>query len=124
MDEQLTKEVYLLHEQVCHALGDPIRLLIFYALSQSPHYVNDLADELNLPQPTVSRHLKILRERSLVTAKRDGPAVLYSLADDRVIAALDLLRGVLRDRIFEQAQFAQAPIRKSEAPSETELLSE
>jgi DNA-binding transcriptional ArsR family regulator len=106
MDEKLTKEIYLLHEQVCHALGDPIRLLIFYALQRESHYVNDLAEELKLPQPTISRHLKILRERGLVIAQREGPAVRYSLADDRVIGALDLLRGVLRDRIMQQAELA------------------
>ena len=39
-----------------------------------------------MPQPTVSRHLKVLRERRLVTPERDGADVRYSLADDRVIA--------------------------------------
>ena len=119
MDEKLTKEIYLLHAQVCHALGDPIRLLIFYALYDKPYFVNDLAQELNLPQPTVSRHLKILRERSLVTAQREGPSVRYSLADDRIIAALDLMRGVLRDRILEQAQVA-----RTSTMSEAEMLTD
>jgi len=120
MDDKLTQEIYLLHAQVCHALGDPIRLLIFYALRDQSYIVNDLAAELHLPQPTISRHLKILRERGLVIARREGPAVWYSLADERVIAALDLLRGVLHDRILAQAQLTQVVSWGDENPLEVE----
>jgi ArsR family transcriptional regulator len=104
MDQELVNELELLHEQVCDALGSPIRLMIFYALKRQSRYVSDLAEELNLPQPTVSRHLKVLRERGLVTARRDGPTVYYALADERVMTALDLMRSVLRDRLHKQAQ--------------------
>lgn len=107
MDELLVQEIELLYSRVCHALGDPKRLMILYALSQGPRYVGELATELDLPQPTVSRHLKILRDRCLVTASREGTAVSYSLTDERVIQALDLLRGVLRDRIMEQARLVE-----------------
>jgi ArsR family transcriptional regulator len=108
MDQELVKELQLLHEQVCDALGSPIRLMIFYALKSQSRYVSDLAEELDLPQPTVSRHLKVLRERGLVTARRDGPAVYYALADERVMTALDLMRSVLRDRLRKQAQITDA----------------
>lgn len=107
MDDELVKELHLVHEQVCDALGSPIRLMIFYALSDGARYVSDLADDLDLPQPTVSRHLKVLRERGLVTTRRDGPAVYYELADTRVIQAVDLLRSVLRDRLRRQAQITE-----------------
>lgn len=103
MEPQLVRELEILHSQVCHALGDPKRLMILYMLARQPQYVNDIAAELDLPQPTVSRHLKVLRERSLVGATREGPSVLYSLADERLIQALDLLRAILRDRILAQA---------------------
>jgi len=104
MEPQLVRELEILHSQVCHALGDPKRLMILYMLVHRPQCVNDIAAELDLPQPTVSRHLKILRERSLVDAVRQGPSVLYSLTDERLIQALDLLRAILRDRILAQAE--------------------
>jgi len=107
MDDELVKELNLLHEQVCDALGSPIRLMIFYALSDKSRYVTDLAAELNLPQPTVSRHLRVLRERGLVTALRDGPTVYYALADERVMQALELMRTVLRDRLHRQAEITR-----------------
>jgi ArsR family transcriptional regulator len=108
MDERLEQEVNLLHAHVCQALADPKRILILYALAEAPQYVSALADRFGIPQSTVSRHLKVLRERSLVTTERDGAAVYYSLTDRRVIEALDLLRAVLADTLTQQAQLAQA----------------
>jgi DNA-binding transcriptional ArsR family regulator len=107
MDERLEQEVNLLHAHVCQALADPKRILILYALADQPRYVSELADYLSIPQPTVSRHLKVLRDRSLVTAERDGTAVYYSLTDLRVVNALDLLRAVLADKLTQQAELAQ-----------------
>lgn len=99
----LRQEVTNLHADVCSALADPTRILILYALSDRPHNVNDLANTLGVPQSTASRHLKVLRDRNLVTARRQGTNVEYVLADHRLIEALDLLRGVMRDRISQRA---------------------
>jgi ArsR family transcriptional regulator len=107
MDTQLFQELEMLHERICMALGDPKRLLVLYLLSSRPHSVNEIAATLNIPQPTVSHHLKILRERCLVKAQREGTSAFYALADTRVIQALDLLRGVLHDSVAAQARLAE-----------------
>ena len=97
----------MLHERICMALGDTKRLLILYLLYQKPHSVGELAHELQTPQPTISHHLKILRERCLVRAHKEGTSVYYALADIRVINAIDLLRDVLRDTMAAQARLAE-----------------
>lgn len=107
MDEQLRREVTLLHANLCQALADPTRLLILYALAEAPRNVGGLAELLDAPQSTVSRHLKVLRERHLVTTARDGVSVLYALADARVIDALDILRAVLMSALSQQAALAR-----------------
>jgi ArsR family transcriptional regulator len=91
---------------MCEGLADPTRILILYALSEAPRNVGELAEALNAPQPTVSRHLKVLRERDMVRAERLGPAVQYSLNDPRIIEALDILRAVLASRLKSQAALA------------------
>ncbi len=103
MDEQLEQEVNLLHADICQALADPKRILIIYALHDGPKYVHEIAEHLSAPQPTVSRHLKVLRDHSLVVAERDGSQVLYSLSDERVITALDTMRQVLVDTLTRRA---------------------
>ena len=99
----LTQEITRLHADLCSALADPTRLLLLYALSNEPRNVTELTQDLQVPQPTVSRHLKVLREGGLVKAARQGSSVQYQLTDYRVIEALDLLRSILRERIQHSA---------------------
>jgi ArsR family transcriptional regulator len=105
--ESLEREVNQLHSELCAGLADPKRLLILYALAQGAMNVSELAETLKLPQPTTSRHLKLLRERNLVIAEREGTSIYYTLADSRVIEALDILRTVLADHLSAQATLAQ-----------------
>jgi len=107
VDERLEREVNLLHASICQALADPKRILILYALSEGPRTVTELTEALDVPQPTVSRHLKVLRERRLVFTEREGTSVRYSLADERVIGALDTMRAVLVGSLTQQAKLAQ-----------------
>lgn len=107
VDTQLFQEFEMLHDRVCLALGDPKRLMILYVLNQHQRSVGELALELDMPQPTLSHHLKILRERCLVRTHKDGTTVYYALADGRVIEAIDLLRHILRDSMAAQARLAE-----------------
>ena len=108
MDRTLIEEVNLLHAQMCQGLADPTRILILYLLADSPRHVSELTDLLDARQPTVSHHLKVLRERGLVTTTREGNAVRYDLRDRRIIEALELLRAVMADVLAEQARLVGA----------------
>jgi len=108
MDTNLRAEIDRLHAQVCNGLADPNRILILYTLAEKHYNVSDLAHAIDLPQSTVSRHLKVLRDRNMVIAQRDGQSVFYSLADDRIIQALDLLRAVLASSLENQAALAES----------------
>ena len=107
MNATLEQEVNQLHAEICAALADPNRILILYELSTAPRVVTQLAEALDLSQPLVSRHLKVLRERGLVRATRQGPSVEYRLADPRLIQALDLLRAVLHSTIERRASLLE-----------------
>jgi DNA-binding transcriptional ArsR family regulator len=99
----LKQEIIQLEADFCAALSDPTRIFILYALNERALNVTDLTNGLSLPQPTISRHLKVLRERGLVYTERQGTVITYHLADQRVIQAMDLLRSVMRDRLTQRA---------------------
>jgi ArsR family transcriptional regulator len=99
----LTSEVVRLHAEFCTALADQRRLLIIYALAERSRHVNELAEMLAISQPSVSRHLRVLRERGLVKSDRRGPVIEYRLADHRLIEALDILRDIMRDLWVQRA---------------------
>lgn len=96
------EEIELLHQNICQAFADPKRILILYELHAQPRHVSALAEDLGMPQPTVSRHLRVLRERALVTSERDGAAVIYRVTDDRIIDVVNMMRSVLHDLLQGQ----------------------
>jgi DNA-binding transcriptional ArsR family regulator len=107
ISQTLVQEITTLHADFCSALADATRLILLYALADGPRNVTELTQELNQPQPTISRHLKNLRDRGLVIATRQGTMVQYAIADRRVIDALDILRSIMRDSIQKRASFIE-----------------
>jgi ArsR family transcriptional regulator len=107
MDRTLEQEVNTLHAEICAGLADPKRITILYELADGPKNVGELARLLEMPQPLVSRHLKILRERGMVGTERQGQSVEYRLGDHRLIEALDLLRAVMRDVLSSRAELVE-----------------
>lgn len=65
-------------------LADPTRLRIINALILAEMCVCDIVALLDMTQPAVSHHLKVLRQTQLVKYRRDGKVVYYSLDDEHV----------------------------------------
>ena len=83
------------------ALADPHRLTILATLAQASEHVCvcDFTAGLPLNQPTVSHHLRLLREAGLVTTQRRGTWMYYRLAE----GALDRVQSALRATLSEKA---------------------
>jgi ArsR family transcriptional regulator, nickel/cobalt-responsive transcriptional repressor len=80
VDADLAAEV----AETMQALATPSRVRILARLRQSPCSVGDLANEVELEQSAVSHQLRLLRHLGLVTGRRDGNRIIYSLHDDHV----------------------------------------
>ena len=61
------------------AMAEPNRLAILSMLADGERPAGDFVDALPISQPTVSRHLAVLREAGLVTVRKDAQRRLYSL---------------------------------------------
>ncbi len=61
-------------------LADPVRLAVIERLSRDAWAVTELAEALDVSQPLLSHHLKVLREAGLVVGKRSGKRTVYRLA--------------------------------------------
>jgi DNA-binding transcriptional ArsR family regulator len=96
-------ELLLFHSHICQALSDPKRIQLLYALHAQPLHVNALAELLQIPQSTISRHLSVLRERGLVATERSGTIIVYRLAHPEIITALDIMRGIMRTTVAGRA---------------------
>ncbi len=73
------------------ALANSDRLLLLCHLSQGERCVGDLEEELGIQQPTLSQQLTVLRTQELVSTRRDGKRIYYSVSDPKAPAVLETL---------------------------------
>jgi DNA-binding transcriptional ArsR family regulator len=79
------------------ALGDVHRRAIVELLGEGDRSVQQLADELPISRPAVSRHLRLLKQAGLVTDRAEGTRRLYRLHDEGIAAVQAYLRQVWGD---------------------------
>ena len=77
--------------QVFHALSASDRLEILDFLRDGEKCVCEIVPHLNLIQPVVSRHLKILKDVGIIRCRKDGTKRMYSIVDPRIYRAIDEL---------------------------------
>ena len=83
-----------LHRNALDALGDPNRRAIVEILSGGGRSVQQIADELPISRPAVSRHLRLLKEAGLVADQADGTRRIYQLRDEGIDAVRDYFEQV------------------------------
>ena len=92
--------------KIFHALSDPARLDIIGFLRPGEKCVCEIVPYVDLIQPVVSRHLRILKDCGLLKYRKEGNRRLYSIADPRIFEITDDLGSDLIDsltkRIIEQ----------------------
>lgn len=76
-----SREVLDTAGELLRALAAPLRIAIVLQLQQSARCVHELVDSLDVPQPLVSQHLRILKQAGVVSSERAGREVLYQLVD-------------------------------------------
>ena len=87
---------------VFHALSDPIRLEIVTYLQDGERCVCEIVPHLNLIQPLISRHLKILKDAGIVRCRKDGTKHMYSIIDPRIFNVVDALTSELVSTLMKE----------------------
>ena len=79
---------------VARALSDPKRLCVLETLASGERSVSELSRDVGCQVPNMSQHLGVLRSAGLVSTRREGTTVYYSLTDPRVIEAYQLIQDL------------------------------
>jgi ArsR family transcriptional regulator, zinc-responsive transcriptional repressor len=89
---ELSAEILERAGELLRALAAPVRIAIVMQLRESRRCVHELVDALDVPQPLVSQHLRILKAAGVVAGERSGREVMYRLVDHHlaeiVVAAI------------------------------------
>ena len=72
-------------------LANPTRLLLLCHISQQEYCVSDLELLTEIRQPTLSQQLAVLREKEIVSTRRDGKQIYYSIASGQALAVMQVL---------------------------------
>ncbi len=103
----LSERIFEMHAEICMTLGSATRIEILDALRDGEKTVTDLVEKLGIRQANVSQHLAILRQRRVVIRKKEGSSIYYSVANPKIIQALDLMRQVLLEQLKETEELAK-----------------
>lgn len=109
-------QICALHASVCQALANPTRLKILNALRDQEVTVTELARQVGARLSNLSQHLAILKERGVVLAHRHGVNIHYRIANPKILAAFDIMREVLFERLTETQRLYTAYAERGRRP--------
>src|SRR6266498_773259 len=101
------RNLYQLHASICHTLAHPKRLEIIDRLRVGELSVTELVEALEISQSNLSQHLSVMRQRGIVTTRREGLNVFYKLSNPKIIKACDLMRQVLLENLESGATLVE-----------------
>ncbi len=108
MFDAATLEMFRLQADICKTLADPNRLMLLHGLRDGEKSVGQLVAISGLSQSNVSRHLSVLRERSLVATRREGTTIYYRLANPKIGEACDMVREVLHTNLSQRQELVNS----------------
>jgi len=100
-----------MHAEICKTLSNPIRLEILTKLRDGKKSVNELAALTGIRQATVSQNLAVLRQRGVVTTRREGINVYYDVANPKITQACNLMREVLFEHIAAMNEISSKEVK-------------
>lgn len=103
-----TQKLYEMKAEVLAAAGQPIRLAILEVLRDGEVCVCEIAERVGAQRPNVSRHLGVMRKAGLVSQRKEGLRVMYSLRTPCVLNFLDCVTRVLLARAEETRDVLKA----------------
>jgi DNA-binding transcriptional ArsR family regulator len=99
--------LYQLKADFFKTLGHPARIRILELLSQREHAVAEMLPQVGIEPAHLSQQLAVLRRANLVTSRKEGSAVYYSLTTPHVAELLAVARLILTGVLSGQAEMLQ-----------------
>ena len=94
--------------EIFQALGNPTRIAIVDALRDGALTVGVLAERLDAEQSNISQHLAVMRSRQIVSTRKVGNQVFYSVRDPLIWKILDLMRQYFETQVGESVAILES----------------
>ena len=100
----MSRPLYQLKAEFFKTLGHPARIRMLELLSQREHAVSEMLPEVGVEPANLSQHLAVLRRMGLVTTRKEGSTVYYSLTSPQVAELLAVARQILTGVLTGQVE--------------------
>ena len=100
----MDKRLFELHADICKTFASPRRLEILYHLRDGEESFAALQQATGLAKANLSQHLGMLRDRGVVTVRREGQQSYFAVSNLKIIEACDLMRQVLHEQLEERRE--------------------
>lgn len=97
-----------MHAEICKVLTNPKRIEILTLLRDGEKSVGELAALAELTQTNVSQLLSFLRQKRMVTSRREGSTIYYSVSNPKIFKAMDIMRDVLLEQLREEHEIVDS----------------
>ncbi len=104
--DEIEKKIYQLHSELCRSLSHPKRLEILNNLRDGEKSVSELLSVVASSKANLSQHLAVLREKKIISSRREGVNIFYHLANPKMIKACDIIREVLFEELVENSRMS------------------
>lgn len=113
----MTRPLYQAKAEFFKTLAHPARIRVLELLAERDHQVAELLPEIGIEAAHLSQQLAVLRRAGLVTSRRDGSGVVYSLTSPQVVDLLAVARRILSEVVSGQVELL-ADLRAAALPAE------
>jgi ArsR family transcriptional regulator len=98
------RPLYQAKAEFFKTLGHPARIRVLELLAEREHAVAELLADVAIEATSLSQQLAVLRRAGLVSTRKEGSSVIYSLTSPRVAELLLVARGILTEVLAEQVE--------------------
>jgi ArsR family transcriptional regulator len=91
--------IYNMQATISKTLANPVRLASLHILKDGEKNVNDLTDIIGISQSNLSQHLALMRQIGIVSTRKQGTSVFYSVINPKINEACDTVREILVEQL-------------------------
>ena len=106
-EPRVSRPLYQLKAEFFKTLGHPARIRVLELLSQRDHSVAEMLPEVGIEPTNLSQQLAVLRRAGLVTTRKEGSAVIYSLTSPVVAELLAVARRIMTEVLTGQVELLE-----------------
>ncbi|MEP6815447.1 MAG: metalloregulator ArsR/SmtB family transcription factor [Marmoricola sp.] len=117
----MTTPLHQMKAEFFRTMGHPARIRVLELLSEREHSVGEMLYELDLEASNLSQQLAVLRRAGLVTTRRQGSVVYYSLVSTQIADLMQVARSILTSVLSEQEELL-ASLRSDARESRRNLV--